>query len=389
MPLSILSLANVSMASSDETKKAMRLLEAASSGNLRLLKEVVKELNEGEAQGIADKIKGITDVNGATAFHLAAYHGRTDICQYFVQDLGFPADFSSDYGDTPLFDAAMGGHATIARYLLSHGANPVALNRQGVNGAENTEFTPILSSVHAGSLECTKLIIKAGADLNINCPLAMACNRGLIEIVKCLLEAGADPNIRNENGWLPIETAGLGKKWDIVEMLFPLTSPVPEVLDWSVQRMLKYVKSNAFKKKNEEIFGKNLADLKVKGADLFKKKEYAYAYFIYDKAIGIASFIGSGDATLFSNRSLCSYQMGEGYRAWKDALAAQRLRPDWPKAYYCIGAALMLLMDYEQASRAFMDGLQLDPTNREMKEAHREAVDCLKETLLGEERVIW
>ncbi|KAJ1691829.1 hypothetical protein LUZ63_015984 [Rhynchospora breviuscula] len=178
---------------------------------------------------------------GVTPLHWAATHGQDELVNFFLS-LGVPVDINSNrWPGTPLTVAATFGRASTVKILLEHHAD--------VNGAENTEFTPILSSVHAGSLECTKLIIKAGADLNINCPLAMACNRGLIEIVKCLLEAGADPNICNENGWLPIETAGMGKKWDIVEMLFPLTSPVPEVRDWSVQRMLKYVKSNAFKKK--------------------------------------------------------------------------------------------------------------------------------------------
>ncbi|KAJ3687194.1 hypothetical protein LUZ61_016358 [Rhynchospora tenuis] len=423
------------MASSDANKKkAKGLLEAASSGNLRLLKEVVRELNEGQGIGIADKIKGIKDANGDSAFHLAAYHGRTEICQYFVEELGLDADFSSEYGDVPLFDAVMGGHAATASYLISHGANPVSLNKLGstplhwaasygqdelvnfflslgvpvdvnfnqwpgtpltvaalcghastmkillehhadVNGATNTEFTPIRASVHAGNLECTKLLIKAGADLNLNCPLAMASNKRLIDILKCLLEAGADPNVCNEHGWLPIETAGMGRKWDIVEMLFPLTSPMPELHEWSVQAVLQYVKSNAFVKKIEENFGKNIADLKVKGADLFRKKEYAYAYFIYGKAITVASMIGLLDAALFSNRSLCSYRMGEGDRAWKDALLAQRLRPDWSKAYYRIGAALMLLKEYEQASLAFISGLLLDPTNTEMKEAYRYFTD--------------
>ncbi|KAJ4744909.1 ankyrin repeat family protein [Rhynchospora pubera] len=427
------------MASPHKTK-AEKLLDAVSSGNLLALKEVVKELNGGKETGTADKIKEIKDANGRSALHLAALHGSMEICQYFVEDLGFPVDFLRPKGDTPLFLAALRGHVAMARYLISQGANFVAPNREGatplhyaaragqdevvkyllslgvpvdvtcnhatgaplimaalcgqastvevllqhhadVNGATSTDYTPLFSSVYAGSLECTKLLIKAGADLNLKCPLDMAIYKGSIEIVKCLLEAGADPNVCIENGWLPIERAVMFGKWDIVEILFPLTSPIPEVHDWSVDGILQYAKCNGFKEKCKAIWEKNLADLKLKAADSFKKEEYVNAIFFYTKAIEIDSC----DAALYSNVSLCMHRMGDGEMALKDALIARRLRPEWPKAYYRIGAAFMLLEEYEEASQAFMDGLILDPTNMEIEKAHREAMDCLKKSHFAEE----
>ncbi|KAJ1691828.1 hypothetical protein LUZ63_015983 [Rhynchospora breviuscula] len=418
--------------------KVKELLEAASSGDLRLLKEVVKELSEGKE--IPDKIEEIKDATGLSALHLSAFHGRTEICQYLVEDLGFPVDFLSPIGDTPLSHAAIRGHVATARYLISQGANPVSSNMDGStplhhaarfgqdklvkyllsigvpvdvtcncatgaplvmaalfgqtstvevllqhhadvdSTATSIAYTPLFSSVYAGSLECVKLLIKAGADLNLKCPLDMAIRWGSIEIVNCLLEAGADPNVRNEYGWLPIERAVMLQKWDVVRMLFPLTSPVPEVHDWSVHGILQYVKSHAFMEKYDAISKKKMADLKVKGAELVKKKEYLNASFSYTKAIEI----DSGDAALYSNRSLCWHRMRDGELALEDALRAQRLRPEWPKAYYRIGAAFMLLEEYEQAFQAFMDGLQLDPTNIEMKKAYWEAVDCLRKSHFGE-----
>ncbi|KAJ3687202.1 hypothetical protein LUZ61_016366 [Rhynchospora tenuis] len=420
------------MASSDEKRKMKKLLEAASSGNLRVLKEVANELDEGK--GVVDKIKEIKDAKGHNAFHLAAYHGRTEICQYFVEDLG----------ETALFPAVMGGREETASYLINHGANPVVSNELGytplhyaakrgheklvkylissgvpvdvtfghsvggpiiiaalcgqtstvkvllehhadVNSSTSTDYTPLFSSVFGGSLECTKLLIKAGADLNLKCPLAIAVHRGLTEIIKCLLEAGADPNVRNEYGWLPLEIAVAYGRQHIVEILFPLTSPVPEVHEWSVDGIYQYVKSNVFLEKYEVMLEKKVADVKVKGADSFRKKDYLAAISFYTKAIDIDSVIGSGDAALFSNRSLCWHRMREGDRALDDALMAKRLGPEWPKAYYRIGAAMMLLEEYEQASEAFMDALLLDPTNKEIEEAHRKAVDCLRRSHFGEE----
>ncbi|KAJ1691820.1 hypothetical protein LUZ63_015975 [Rhynchospora breviuscula] len=425
-----------------DKNKAKKLLEAAGSGNLRLFKEIVKDLNEGN--GIADTIKGIKDKNGDGVFHVAAARGSTAICQYFVEELGLPVDFCSEKGETPLLYAAMGCHPATMRYLISHGANPTVSGKAGltplhcaamngqpdlvkfllssgvpvditfnhatgtplygaaksdqpstmevllehhadVNAATSIGLTPLYMSVCGGYLECTKLLIKAGADVNLKCPLAIALQRGSIEIIKCLLEAGADPNVRNEYGWLPVEIAVMGEQWDILEMIFPLTSPVPEVKDWSVQGIRQYVKSNAFREKIVESLGKELAEVKVKAADAFKKKEYKAANLFYTKAIEIDKMNGSGDAALFSNRSLCWHRTGDGGQALKDALVARRLRPEWPKAFYRMGAALMLLEEYGQASQAFMDGLRLDPTNIEMQKAHREAVDCLRKSDVGED----
>ncbi|KAJ4744906.1 ankyrin repeat family protein [Rhynchospora pubera] len=416
--------------------KVRKFLEAASSGNISVLKEIVVELNGGKE--ISDKIRELKDVNGCTALHLGASRGRTEICQYLVQDLHFPVDLHTAKGETPLCHAAMQGHEVTARYLISQGANLVAPSREGssplhyaakygqdkmvkyllslgvpvdvtcnhaagpplimaaacgqastaevllqhhadVNCATSIDYSPLFVSVAAGSLECTKLCIKAGADVNFNCPLDMAIHVGSIEIIKCLLEAGANPNVRNECGWLPIERAVMSGKWDIVEMLFPLTSPVPEVHDWSVRGLIQYLNSINFIVKNEAISKKNIADLKVKGADSFKKKEYVNAIFFYSKA----AVLDSGDAALFSNRSLCMHRLGDGELALKDAEMARRLRPEWPKAYYRVGAAYMLLENYEEAFGAFEYGLRLDPTNIEMKKAHWEALDCLRKSRFG------
>ncbi|KAJ4774818.1 ankyrin repeat family protein [Rhynchospora pubera] len=77
--------------------------------------------------------------------------------------------------------------------------------------------------------------------------------------------------------------------------------------------------------------------------------------------------------------------MREGDRALDDALMAKILGPEWPKAYYRIGAAMMFLEEYEQASQAFMDALLLDPINTEIEEAYRKATDCLRRSHFGEE----
>jgi hypothetical protein len=49
------------------------------------------------------------------------------------------------------------------------------------------------------------------------------------------------------------------------------------------------------------------------------------------------------DAIAFSNRSACWLLMGDGGKALSDADECRKRRPDWPKACYRQGSALMLL----------------------------------------------
>lgn len=51
-----------------------------------------------------------------------------------------------------------------------------------------------------------------------------------------------------QNGLLLIEIAAMRGKREIMQMLFPLTSPVLEVENWSVRGILEHVKSDTFKK---------------------------------------------------------------------------------------------------------------------------------------------
>lgn len=71
-------------------------------------------------------------------------------------------------------------------------------------------------------------------------------------------------------------------------------------------------------------------------------------------------------------------RLGIGKDAVSDAARCTVLRPLWPKGYYRLGAAFMLLQDYEKASQAFVAGLKLDPTNADIANALREAREALK-----------
>ncbi|XP_038975807.1 serine/threonine-protein phosphatase 6 regulatory ankyrin repeat subunit A-like [Phoenix dactylifera] len=89
---------------------------------------------------------------------------------------------------------------------------------------------------------------QAGADVNGNIsvgvtPLGLSAHGGLTEIIERLLKAGADANIPNIDGLMkPIEIAAVFSKRQDVEILFPSTSPISSVPDWSIDGIITDLK---------------------------------------------------------------------------------------------------------------------------------------------------
>ncbi|KAM3294932.1 hypothetical protein ACQJBY_037663 [Aegilops geniculata] len=176
-------------------------------------------------------------------------------------------------------------------------------------------------------LECMKLLVKAGADVNCTIPetpLAIATTNGLTTCINYLLEVGANINVP-----------------------------------------AKQSKSSDEDRK---------ARLKSEGAKAVEGKDYAAASKFYTAAIKL----DPADAVLYSNRSLCHLKCGEAHAALVDANACISLKPNWPKGYYRKGAALMSLLEYKEASDAFSSGMKLKPENEEMQAAHRGAVEAMR-----------
>ncbi|TVU06261.1 hypothetical protein EJB05_49463, partial [Eragrostis curvula] len=195
-------------------------IKAASEGNLRLLKKVAKEMDLREAK----------DSNGANT----------------------------------LYFAAAGGHLEPNRVFLS-------------------VYSPLLMACEARcSLECVKLLVEAGADLNFimpygSSPLIAATKEGLTDIVRFLLEAGADPNICDDFGENPIIYAGRDGRRDLVEILFPHTKPVTYVPNWSVDGIICTMKDAPTIAMGPGVG----ADMKIRGNEAFAKGDYSGAIYFY------------------------------------------------------------------------------------------------------------
>uniref|UniRef100_A0A0D9WBS0 DUF1664 domain-containing protein n=1 Tax=Leersia perrieri TaxID=77586 RepID=A0A0D9WBS0_9ORYZ len=357
-----------------------------------------------EGKGAAAVAAAVKDANNRTALHFAAREGRTDVCDFLISDLGLPVDPKDDDGNldlmklilskgvdvesesdagTPLIWAAGHGQQEAVKLLLQHNAKPNTETDDGI--------TPLLSAVAAGSLPCLEVLIQAGADPNIRAggatPLHIAADGGNVEIINCLLKAGSDPNACDDDGLKPIQVAALRNNHEVVELLLPLTSPIPGVSNWNIDGIIEYTKSveekaqgnEATTQKADRLQKPQLVEVsseakersleaKSRGDDAFRNKDYLVAVDAYTQAIEL----NPNDATLHSNRSLCWLRAGQAERALEDARACRALRPDWAKACYREGAALRLLQRFEEAANAFYEGVQLEPENSELVSAFSE-----------------
>ncbi|CAN6323218.1 unnamed protein product [Urochloa humidicola] len=299
--------------------------------------------------------------HGFTALHTAAKKGRCAIAK-FLLSRGAYVDGKSCHATTPVHLAVFGGHDSTLKILLDHNADP---------NKEVTLSTPLVAALRTPSLSCLKLLIQAGAEVNGNStPLAVAAREGLTEAIKCLLEAGANPNTPDVFGRIPIELAAVYGTSEDVEILFPFTSPIPTVTNWSIDGIINHMKLERKQVEDDAFVEAKKSELKNLGDDAFKNQDYINASAFYTQAIKVDHF----DAELFSNRSLCWLHTGDGRRALQDAHLCQVLRPNWVKGHFREGQALILLKDYEKACDVLSKGLQLDPLNDELDKLYWEAM---------------
>uniref|UniRef100_A0A0D3H3R0 Uncharacterized protein n=1 Tax=Oryza barthii TaxID=65489 RepID=A0A0D3H3R0_9ORYZ len=415
------------------------LLQAAYDDNLRLLRKMVRGLDTGQGEAaVVAAVAGRAD--GNRALHLAAARGSMDVLRYLVEDLHLSVNQFNAKGETPLCLSSIHGRAAATRYLLDHSSDPTidksvlpfhaaatkghceivelflsrgvdvdldsitgtplltaAMNGQystmkillehhaDPNRVVNHNGTPLIMSIVSGSLECVKLLIKVGADVNFRDPNGVTCvmvaaNHGSPVIMKCLLDAGANPNIPDEFNRTPIEVAANRGRRDIVKMLFPLTSPISTLPDWSIDGVISHVQTFGLKPRDNDLSKRKSAELKLQAREAFEREEYMLAGQHYTNAIELTTN-AHDKATLLANRSLCWLRLSTGNGALADANMCRMLRPSWPKACYRQGAAFMFLKDYGKACEAFADGLKLDPANEDIAKALRDAQEAMKDQM--------
>ncbi|HAU4290882.1 TPA: ankyrin repeat domain-containing protein [Serratia marcescens] len=117
---------------------------------------IIKDATEHSLEALEYCFENSTIKNPANVINNAAEQGRTDCLAYLIEKR-LPLDGQNPDGsmahnsETPLYLAAIAGHADKIELLVKHGVNPN--NQQALQGAINN-----------GHLEATKALVELGAD---------------------------------------------------------------------------------------------------------------------------------------------------------------------------------------------------------------------------------
>ncbi|KAL1561868.1 hypothetical protein AAHA92_04518 [Salvia divinorum] len=326
---------------------ATALHHSAGTGDIELLKFLLSKDVSVDSQSDA-----------GTPLIWAAGHGQKDSVKILLDHKANP-DAKTEDDITPLLSAVAAGSLACLVLLIKAGAT-VNFTAGGA--------TPLHIAADIGSPEIINCLLQAGADPNAIDedglkPVQVAASRGNKVAVEILLPVTA-----------PIESI---PKWSIDGILQHMQQETGK----EEGQNKKAVRSNELKDTATpkitlpEVSAeakKKAAGAKARADDAFRRKDYMAAVDAYTQGIDF----DPTDAALLSNRSLCWVRLGQAEQALADGRACKALRPDWSKACYREGAALRLLQRFEDAANAFYDGVTLDPENMELVTAFREAVDA-------------
>lgn len=323
------------------------LHHAAGTGDTDLLKFLLSKGVNVESQSDA-----------GTPLIWAAGHAQQDSLKLLLEHNANP-DAKTEDDITPLLSSVAAGSLACLELLIKAGAT-VNFTAGGA--------TPLHIAADIGSPEIINCLLQAGADPNAvdedgMKPVQVAAARENRVAVEILLPVTA-----------PIESI---PEWSIDGIIRHMQQVVEKGEDQNqVSKGSSELKDTAPPKQSlPEVTAeakKKAAEAKARADDAFRRKDFMTAVDAYTQAIDF----DPTDATLLSNRSLCWVRLGQAEHALADARACKALKPDWPKAYYREGAALRLLQKFEEAANAFYEGVTLNPENMELVSAFREAVEA-------------
>lgn len=150
-----------------------------------------------------------------SALHLSAYWGLRHITKALIRG-GADVHLADFQGRTPLFCAALSGHADLANLLSEQGA---VLNIHDANDA-----TPLHAAIVNDHIDVTKQLLASGADPNtVNkdgmSPMTLAAFNGNLSMLDLLFKNGASTCKVSLHGAAPLEVASRGGHGAVVQWL--------------------------------------------------------------------------------------------------------------------------------------------------------------------------
>ncbi len=182
----------------------------------------------GSAPMIAKLLNAGADANaatteGETALMTVARTGNVEAAKVL---LAHGADVNSKEQwrqQTPLMWAVAESHPEMAQELIARGADVNARQvewhwERQVTSEPREKWmplgglTPLLFAARQGCVDCARVLVKAGADLNATdpnqmTPMVMALINGHYDFAAFMLDQGADPNLADETGRTPLYAA--------------------------------------------------------------------------------------------------------------------------------------------------------------------------------------
>lgn len=174
------------------SKTPEALMRACIAGDLRRVEALLK--HGGVASGgplYAAAEAGHFEV----ARLLVEYGSPVDYRIYRTTHMGAVGDYS-EYENTTLRAAVVGGHRAVAELLLAHGADP---DEATSYGTQNPSAGPLNDATARGDIEMAQLLLRHGAapdGSGDRPPLHSAAAAGHVYMMKLLLDAGANSHRR-------------------------------------------------------------------------------------------------------------------------------------------------------------------------------------------------
>ena len=143
------------------------------------------------------------DGQGYGLIHGVSFRGNLAMLKLLLS-AGAEVNDVSGGGSWPLLDACQQGNAAAVEFLLQAGADP---------NLTSSGETALFAAVSADSLECVRLLVQAGAEVNATDCDGWTCLFHLRseQVARFLLELGADPGITDQSGAFP-------ENWERVPM---------------------------------------------------------------------------------------------------------------------------------------------------------------------------